>query len=418
MRYAIIGAGMAGLSAGNILKEQGHEIKIFEQKSVPGGLISCDRVDGNLYHKVGGHVFNSKHKDVLEWFFGKFDKTQEFLEAKREAKILFNDKYIGYPIENYLYQLPHNLLDRIIDDIIKLIQEEQENNIKSENFGQFLKKKFGSTLFDIYFEPYNKKIWQCNLNNVAVEWLEGKLPMPNYKEMLIKSIRREEEENMVHSKFFYPKNDGSQFIADRLAQNMNIEYNKKIIRLDYENGKWHVNNSSEKFDFIIYTGDIRALKKKLPNWFYNKFTEFNLLENLQSHGTSNALCEINKPNNFSWIYLPDENVKPHRIINTGNFSTTNNSEKNKRTCIVEFSGKLSSDEMRSEIKKLPGELKPIAFHHEENTYVIQDKNTRKNVKELKEKLKIHGFYLHGRFAEWEYYNMDTIIKASLDNFSL
>ena len=72
--------------------------------------------------------------------------------------------------------------------------------------------------------------------------------------------------------------------------------------------------------------------------------------------------------------------------------------------------------MNTEIKKLPGKLNPIAYNYEKNTYVIQNYNTKDIIKELKIKLNKYGIYLHGRFAEWEYYNMDTAIKASLNKF--
>ena len=36
------------------------------------------------------------------------------------------------------------------------------------------------------------------------------------------------------------------------------------------------------------------------------------------------------------------------------------------------------------------------------------------IKELKNILEPLGFYLLGRFAEWEYYNMDVAIGASMD----
>lgn len=384
MKYAIVGAGIAGLSAARILMDKGHDVKIFESKSIPGGLISCDRVNGNLYHRVGGHVFNSKHKDVLDWFFSRFNKNTEFVKAKRNAKILLDNKFIGYPIENHLYQLPDKLLESVIDDLSELIKKNKDI-IYHQNFEDFLKNNFGSTLFQIYFEPYNTKIWNCDLKNVAIEWLQGKLPMPNYKEMLIKSIKREEEENMVHSKFFYPKNGGSQFIANRLAENINIEYNFNVNNFELNNNKWYINNTQNDFDFIIYTSDVRCLKNKLPFNIAEAIKELSDVEGFLSHGTSNALCEVGNPNDFSWVYIPDRNIRSHRIINTGNFSASNNNAK-VISCTVEFTGELSKKEMDNEIKKLPGNLNPIAYNYEKNTYVIQDHNTNDIIKKLKKKL--------------------------------
>jgi UDP-galactopyranose mutase len=68
--------------------------------------------------------------------------------------------------------------------------------------------------------------------------------------------------------------------------------------------------------------------------------------------------------------------------------------------------------MKEEIKKLPGNLTSIANNYEPNSYVIQDSRTRKEIHATKKILEQHGIYLLGRFAEWEYYNMDKAIEAA------
>lgn len=56
----------------------------------------------------------------------------------------------------------------------------------------------------------------------------------------------------------------------------------------------------------------------------------------------------------------------------------------------------------------------LAHHWEEYTYPVQDASSRTLIRELKERLEPKGIYLLGRFAEWEYYNMDAAIGAALD----
>jgi len=80
---------------------------------------------------------------------------------------------------------------------------------------------------------------------------------------------------------------------------------------------------------------------------------------------------------------------------------------------VEFSGKHSFEEMREEIKLLPGNLVPLAFNYEANSYIIHERNTKEKILYLKSKLEPKGFFLSGRFAEWEYYNMDKAIEAAM-----
>jgi len=113
----VIGSGISGLSITRMLAHQ-YEVKVIERSPSIGGLIKCERINGNLFHRVGGHVFNSKNADVIKWFWDHFDKETEFLEAIRNAKILFNDKLIGYPIENFLHQLPPDLVKQIVKDLL------------------------------------------------------------------------------------------------------------------------------------------------------------------------------------------------------------------------------------------------------------------------------------------------------------
>jgi UDP-galactopyranose mutase len=135
------------------------------------------------------------------------------------------------------------------------------------------------------------------------------------------------------------------------------------------------------------------------------------LKALRSNGTSNLFCETDE-NDISWLYIPEDFTRAHRIIYTGNFSETNNRGSSRKTCVVEFSGLVSYGEMVEEIKKLPGNLSPISYNYEPNSYVIQDKQTREVIKKAKLVLEKNGVFLLGRFAEWEYYNMDKAIEAA------
>ncbi len=137
------------------------------------------------------------------------------------------------------------------------------------------------------------------------------------------------------------------------------------------------------------------------------------ITNLKSNGTSNVLCKTSKTD-LSWLYVPSSTVKAHRIIYTGNFSPVNNGNHRSLTCVVEFSGRYEKAFIVEELKKLPGDLQPIAFNYEENSYVVQDNTTRDCVRELRNALSKDNIYLLGRFAEWEYYNVDKCIESAMN----
>jgi protoporphyrinogen oxidase len=228
-KIAIIGAGITGLSSGQILKDLGYDITIYEKNPYPGGLIACTNINGILFHKVGGHVFNTKNPSVSKWFWQKVDKTK-FHQNKRNAKIYFKGMYLGYPIENNIYKFDEITIENIIDELLTIFCNEGEKKIP-DNFDDFLRKKFGNTLYNLYFNPYNKKIWKTDLKNIPLKWLKGKLPMPDIKDIILNNIIKKEETQMVHSAFWYPEENGSQYIANTLAKELNIKYNSNIDKI-------------------------------------------------------------------------------------------------------------------------------------------------------------------------------------------
>jgi protoporphyrinogen oxidase len=407
-RIAIVGAGISGLSAAQMLRKN-HRVEIFDKAGKPGGLVKCDRIHDNLFHKVGGHVFNSKNQAVLDWFWSFFDREKEFLKARRNARILLNGKLIGYPLENYLFQLDRPFIARVLDDFLSPDYKPQDP-FSYPNFADFLKSNFGPTLYETYFRPYNEKIWNADLSTIPLAWLEGKLPMPNLREMLLSNIVKEEESAMVHSTFYYAREEGSQFIADRLSEGLTIHFNTEIQTVEKKDGKFWLNQSGP-FDRIVYTGDVRKAGQifgsgLIPQTLQEK------LSSLPSNGTSNLFCETDH-GDISWLYLPDPAVKAHRIIYTGTFAESNNRGSDRHTCVVEFSGDYSFEFMCEEAGKLPGNLKPLAFNKEPNSYILHTAESKSCIEEVRNILTTSKIHLLGRFAEWEYYNMDKAIEAAM-----
>ena len=419
-KIAIIGAGVSGLSAAHFLKDK-YEVTVFEKEDRPGGLIKCRRVKGSLFHTCGGHVFNSKRQDVLDWFWSKFMRDEEFSKADRNSCV-FMDKGdsslehidIPYPIENHMYLFDETIQKSFYKDLdeIDSVKGVNAKFTDYDSFGNFLRWRFGKTLYDLYFEPYNKKVWRRDLNSVPMSWMEGKLPMPTTQEMRENNANKVEEKAFVHSSFWYEKVNGSQFLADKLAEGLDIKYNTDITSLIYHEGKWNVNGTS--FDKVIFCGNIKDLVKMVDGINVNEYKDS--IEKLEYHGTTAVFCEIDK-NPYSWIYQPSRKHESHRIICTGNFSKTNNSEDlpdNRMTATIEFTDAISYEEIIDNLSRIPLNPKYIDHKYNKYTYPIQDANTRQLIKNFKSSLKVFGLYFTGRFADWEYYNMDVAMGAAMD----
>lgn len=419
-KIAIIGAGVSGLSAAHFLKDK-YEVTVFEKEDRPGGLIKCCRVNGSLFHTCGGHVFNSKRQDVLDWFWSKFMRDEEFSKADRNSCV-FMDKGdsslehidIPYPIENHMYLFDETIQKSFYKDLdeIDSVKGVNAKFTDYDSFGNFLRWRFGKTLYNLYFEPYNKKVWRRDLNSVPMSWMEGKLPMPTTQEMRENNANKVEEKAFVHSSFWYEKVNGSQFLADKLAEGLDIKYNTDITSLIYHEGKWNVNGTS--FDKVIFCGNIKDLVKMVDGINVNEYKDS--IEKLEYHGTTAVFCEIEK-NPYSWIYQPSRKHESHRIICTGNFSKTNNSEDlpdNRMTATIEFTDAISKEDIIENLSRIPLNPKYIDHKYNKYTYPIQDANTRQLIRNLKSSLRVFGLYFTGRFADWEYYNMDVAMGAAMD----
>lgn len=406
-KIAVIGAGISGFPLGQMLKDR-YEVVLFEKESTPGGLIRCKRVEGSLFHTCGGHVFNSKKLEVLDWFWKHFNQDKEFVLTDRNSVVFMPDgKQIPYPIENHAYLFSDGMLKGFVKDLVKIAK--RQNVLPPPiNFEQFLRRRFGETLYDNYFKPYNMKVWRRDLSSVPLSWLEGKLPMPTVEEMIYNDIHHVEEKEFVYSRFYYEKEGGSQFIANRLAEGLEIRLNSDIRSVKRDRQQWNING--ESFDKVVVCGNIKALPAIITDFDWDPYA--GQIKGLEYHGTTSVFCEIDK-NPYSWIYQPSMEHQSHRIICTGNFSPTNNAE-GKMTGTIEFTDYISEEEIKNNLARIPLHPKYITHEYHECTYPIQDKDTRDMIQKLKAELAKYNFYFTGRFADWEYYNIVVAIYAAMN----
>lgn len=405
---AIVGAGISGLSLARMLKERDVQAVLFEQEAKVGGLVRCDYIDGKLFHRVGGHVFNTKDPHIRDWFWRQFDRDREFVSTKRKARILLRGREIGYPIENSLHELPPEVVGGILDDLLERTGQTRHWTDYA-NFKEFLLGNFGPTLYELYFRPYNEKIWRTNLTEIPLAWLEGKLPMPNLRQTLLDAILRKEESAMVHSTFYYASQGGSQFIAERIAEGLPVRLKTPVLSVEPSTSGVKVNG--ELFSKVVWTGDVRKLAAIVVGLPRAAQATLDAVTALPANGTSNLFCECDVTDT-SWLYLPDSGTRAHRIIYTGAFAASNNGDSKRMTCVVEFSGKVERVEMELEVARLPGNLRPLAHNHQANSYILHDAKTHQAIEDARKVLVQHRIHLLGRFGEWQYYNMDKAMEAA------
>ncbi|WP_309043460.1 NAD(P)/FAD-dependent oxidoreductase [Marinobacter sediminicola] len=97
-RIAIVGSGLAGLTAAIKLKQQGHDVTVFEKSRGPGGRLASKRVAGGSAD-IGAQYFTARNPDFLP-FLTEFAGKNSFGVWK--GHLGFQDKqgqWQGFPDE-------------------------------------------------------------------------------------------------------------------------------------------------------------------------------------------------------------------------------------------------------------------------------------------------------------------------------
>ncbi|EIJ4041784.1 NAD(P)-binding protein [Campylobacter jejuni] len=406
MKIGIIGAGISGISIARLLKDN-FEVEVLERLPVIGGIARTKDVNGMAYHINGGHCFDSKYEDVKDFVFGKILSKDNWNYMPRKAQVLFKNNWINYPIEFSIKEI-----DKIDTNLAFNITKEMFNASykKGKNLQEWFINHFGPTLAKEYFIPYNTKIWGVEPKNMDSIWIEDdkqmKLPVPT-KENFYCSILNKKEffDNMTHRYFYYPKTNNQNTFIEAMAEGVNIVTNYQVNNIQKENNQWVV-NGEKKYDILINTSPLDLIPNILNN-IPNNILEY--FKKLKFNKVTNILWETDGSLDFTWGYIPDPKIGFHRISNTGSIVNPKS-----KFCTTEAIGEISYEKLVQEGKKIPFLKNPLDYNVTEHAYVFFDLNYVESKTKTIEYLNSINLISHGRFGEWEYYNMDICIKRSID----
>lgn len=402
MKVGVLGAGVSGLSIARLLQDN-FEVEILERHSKPGGIARTKEVEGIAYHVTGGHCFNSKYSDVLDFVFNTILPREDWHNVQRNAVIKLRGHEVQYPIE-YAVKRIHEFDPQLAIHITKDFLNAEDDG-KYANLEQWFRKKFGNTLADIYFLPYNSKIWNRDPKEMSPAWVEGKLPIPD-KASFFKGLISQESDTMPHSSFYYPNTNNQNTFIERLAEGLNISYSYLVneIRASSTSEKWIVNNDKE-YDILISTLPLNVVPFLIRDIASEILDE---ARKLKYNKVTTMLWETDDTKR-TWTYIPDKSNFFHRYIHIGNFFSPA-----KNYTITETVGERSYEEMVENGRKDSFLKRPVDYNVSDHAYVVFDENYETSTAKIKSYLSEQGIYTLGRFGEWQYYNMDVCIKSSIE----
>lgn len=394
MKYLILGAGPAGLSFANRLKQKGiTNFLILEKEKTAGGLCRSVDVDGSPFDIGGGHFLDVRRPKVNEFLFD-FMPENEWNKYERDSRIVINDNVINHPIEANIWQMDVKNQVEYLKSIA--IAGCNIGTSMPDTFVDWIYWKLGSKIAEDYMIPYNQKMFNKELNQLGTYWLE-KLPNVSFEETLLSCLTKKAYGRQPgHAQFYYPKKYGYGELWLRMADEIrnNIEYNKSVKAINF-NMKTVTTVDGEKYqaDFIITT---------IPWMEFDKIVGMpeKIKESINKLKFSSIQTEYfadNLDTPCHWIYYPDLKLPYHRILVRHNFCSNS-----KGYWTETNSERIDMEETNDNFKYMNKYAYPL------NTIQKPD-----IMKKLLLWCKEQGIIGLGRWGEHQHYNSDVTVELAM-----
>jgi len=440
MKVAVLGAGLAGLSAGYKLAESGVDIEVIEAEDRVGGM-AVSFTDGEFTYDLGPHRFHStddKVNDHLKELMG-----DGLVNKVRVSRILLEKRFFDYPLRvgNAIFNMPPLTTLRIMIDYGFVKLKNLFIPSPDDSFETWVLNRFGRKLYDLYFRVYTEKTWGIPCTQISADWASQRISLLSLWDTIVKTLFKKGDAPRTYvSKFFYPAKGGIGGISESYAQSIRENGGKihlsrpvdsvelsdnRIKSIGAGDKKWEIADDDIVFSTLPLTSMISfmptgAVPKKVHE-AVNKLI-FRSLVFVQ------LMVSADKVSDDHWIYLPEPKFISNRLSESKNFNVTNAPD-GKTLVTFELTCQKGDDLWNAEDEDLKGmavedfkktgllpsfDIIGFAVHREEWAYPIYDLEYKDNLDTVLDWFKtIENLNFFGRNGLFRYNNMDHSVSMGL-----
>lgn len=426
MNIAILGGGLAGLSLAYFLQGRGKydHITIIEKEDSPGGLCRSLTAGGYTYD-IGPHILFAKDKEMLALLIEWAGQTNKL---RRSNKILHKGCRVNYPFENDLSRLPPEDMDYAV----KTFLHNPYTDYEPQNMLQFFLKTFGEGITNLYLRPYNEKIWKhdpCFMDTQMVE----RIPKPTDEELL-RSAKGETVEGYLHQLYFdYPSHGGTESVIHGLVKSLGekceLVTGAEVEQVKGKAGSFRIMAGSKSYE-------AEEMVSSMPIHEFIKAdqdaSEAACAHAAQLKYNSIIILLVKTKKDFVGANLTftvaDKSILFHRLTKIDFYGDDYHQEDGSACYLIEVTyrqgdwiDQLSQAELESRVKQglqkigfiveLP-EAECLAITKHRYAYVLYDLHHKANMTFLRKYYAGRGIWLNGRFGNFEYWNMDRVLRES------
>ncbi|CAK0743319.1 UDP-galactopyranose mutase [uncultured Gammaproteobacteria bacterium] len=418
MRVGILGGGLVGLVVASHSK---HDCEVLELGDRPGGHCQSLVQDGYTFDIGGPHILFSRNEEILAFLLEQLGSNLE--RRRRNNKIFYKGRYVKYPFENGLGDLAPQ------DRFECLFHYLNNDHPSPSNFKEWILHNFGTGIAEKYMIPYNEKIWNVSADQMAIDWVEGRVPRPPAQDV-IKAAVGVETEGYTHQLYFsYPKTGGIEALPSAFATNCpKIVTQYRVRKVWREKEDWCVSNGLDvrRYDQLVSTIALQDLIEALPDvpteiQDRSRALRFNSLIVIMLG------FEDESPAPYTAVYIPEPEFLFHRLSFPLNFTsagappgqsaimaeiTTNPGDGVHELDDEAIYARVIADLARMKLAD-PNKLRFRAIHRTKYAYVVRTFDYSRDLRGVLDYLDGLGIISSGRNAEFEYINMDEAVSRGL-----
>jgi protoporphyrinogen oxidase len=333
----VLGGGLAGLSCAWRLAEGGARVVVLERENVIGGCARSFRWK-DMTHDCGPHRWHSKNPELVAHLERLMAGNLTTLE--RLSRIFLYKRYFNYPLEtgNVVRNLPPWVLVRAFLDYFAIRIRNRIRPIPDDNFENWTRKRFGNTVYKVFFGTYTEKAWGMSANQISADWASQRISLPSLMDAVRRTLlhRYEGEPTPEEVKsFWYPKRGGIGEIAERyraeierlggeILTGVEIEgvhrEGSEVVAVTFTHeGSRRTEDCARLVSTIPCTSLVRYLDPPPPA----EVAQAN--DSLAYKAIKFVFLEVGRDRitNDHWMYIPDKELRTHRLSEVKNFNPTN-----------------------------------------------------------------------------------------------
>jgi len=329
--FVVLGGGLAGLTFALEAARRGRRVVVLESEDQVGGLART-LAFGDYRFDIGGHRYHSAWPEVTAWVLDVMDG--DMLQVPRRSRICLNGRYVDYPL-----QFPNAFTALTLPDGARVLASYLGASLRHDgarpdvSFEDWVVRRFGRALYDIYFRPYTEKVWGMRCTELSADWASQRIGLPSLSAAVKGSLRRgASAPATLISHFLYPA-PGIGTLPTRIAEKATatgraaIHRHSRVLRLEHDGPAmgWRVRYSQAGRERavtgqqVVSTIPLDSLLRMLP---LDDAAAPALSEALAYRSVICVFLAVDGPrvSSDTWTYFPDQHLAFGRTHEPPNWS--------------------------------------------------------------------------------------------------